>query len=330
MQQKVRMADIAAKLGISIVSVSKGLAGKDGVSEEMRARIIETAKEIGYISAYADKKEKNRNAGTIGLLVADRFFADNAFYYGLYRAVLVRATAAGYSVLLEIVQAEDEQACRMPALLTAKKVDSLIFMGELDRGYLRTAMRSGLPCMLLDFYDNDMEADCVLSDSRRGAYQLTQYILAHGHRRIGFVGSIFATSSIMDRYQGYELALLQNGIQVHPDWVLEDRDAAGNWIPLALPEEMPDAFVCSCDSVAFQLVEDLKQGGLRVPEDVAVVGYDDYRYSTLSTPQLTTYRVNVEEMAAAVLSQLIRKMHHKRTTHGDTCIHGKLIERESV
>ena len=132
MAKSVRMADIAAKLGISIVSVSKGLAGKDGVSEEMRAKILATAQEMGYIPP-APKSAELARSENIGILVADRFFDENQFYSALYRAVLNRCTALGYSCLLELVGEEAEAGCIMPTLLTQKKVNGLIFMGEISR-----------------------------------------------------------------------------------------------------------------------------------------------------------------------------------------------------
>ena len=150
MAKSVRMADIAAKLGISIVSVSKGLAGKDGVSEEMRAKILATAQEMGYIPP-APKSAELARSENIGILVADRFFDENQFYSALYRAVLNRCTALGYSCLLELVGEEAEAGCIMPTLLTQKKVNGLIFMGEISRRYLCTAITYGLPFLLLDF-----------------------------------------------------------------------------------------------------------------------------------------------------------------------------------
>lgn len=328
-EKKVRMADIAQRLGISIVSVSKGLAGKDGVSEEMRAKIVATAKEMGYVLPQP-KTEEKKLLGNIGILVADRFIADNAFYPNLYRQVLMRCNEAGFSGLLEIVSPEAEKSCILPAMIQGRKVDGLIFMGELDRNYLRTVSQTGLPYILLDFYDDDLDADSITSDNVTGAYRLTSHLLRSGRQRIGFVGSIFATSSIMDRYLGYTKALLRAGVTPNPDWRLEDRDADGRFIPLALPEDMPEAFVCNCDEVAYNLVEQLKRRGCRVPEDVAVTGYDDYQFAQICDPQLTTYRVNVEDMGRMVVAQLIRKINGKRVTNGNLVIGGALVKRQST
>lgn len=329
MEKKVRMADIAERLGISIVSVSKGLAGKDGVSEEMRTKILAAAEEMGYTVPQNRQAEKT-SSGNIGILVADRFIADNAFYPALYRQVLMRCNEGGYSAMMEIVSPEAEAKCTMPTFVQGNKVDGIIFMGELRRPYLKTVMQSGLPFILLDFYDEELEADSVTSDNVAGGFRVTNAILQAGRREIAFVGSVFATSSIMDRYLGYVKALMREGIPLRPDWRLEDRDVNGRFIPVELPEQMPKAFVCNCDEVAYNLVEQLKRKGYRVPEDISVTGYDDHQFSQICDPPLTTYWVNIEDMGRMAAAQLIRKVKGKRFTGGNTVVGGRLILRDSI
>lgn len=328
MAKSVRMADIAKKLGISIVSVSKGLSGKEGVSEEMRARILATAKELGYQGPA--KAESARRSANIGILVADRHFDDSAFYSSLYRAVVNSCGKVGYNCMLEIVMPQAEDTCTMPTLLTAGKVDALIFMGELRRRYISTALQHSLPYMFLDFYDDAIAGDSVLSDNTSGGYQMTEHLLQTGRTRIGFVGSIQATSSIMDRYLGYCRALLMAGIEPRSDWRLEDRGEDGKWVPFVLPKEMPEAFVCNCDEVAFNLIERLHREGYEVPRDIAVTGYDDYRFSVISRPQLTSYRIDVDGMAAAVVMQLRRKLNGKQPYAPTTLVPGAFVRREST
>ena len=328
MARSVRMADIAARLGISIVSVSKGLSGKEGVSDEMRARILATAKELGYQGPA--KTESARRSANIGILVADRHFDDSAFYSSLYRAVVNSCGKVGYNCMLEIVMPQAEDTCTMPTLLTAGKVDALIFMGELRRRYISTALQHSLPYMFLDFYDDAIAGDSVLSDNTSGGYQMTEHLLQTGRTRIGFVGSIQATSSIMDRYLGYCRALLMAGIEPRADWRLEDRGDDGKWVPFTLPKEMPEAFVCNCDEVAFNLIERLHREGYEVPRDIAVTAYDDYRFSVISRPQLTSYRIDVDGMAAAVVMQLRRKLNGKQPYAPTTLVPGAFVRREST
>lgn len=329
MEKKVRMADIAQTLGISVVSVSKGLAGKDGVSEELREKILAAAQTLGYIAPVERKKEKQLS-GNIGILVADRFFADHAFYPAMYRSMLKQCTASGFSGLLEIVFPEEERNCTVPSFITHGKVDGLIFMGQMNRNYLRTIMNFDLPFIFLDFYDDSLSADSVISDNTTGGYMLTSHILSTGRKKIGFVGSIFETSSIMDRYLGYTKALLEAGMPPRREWQLEDRDEAGRFISLHLPEELPEAFICSCDEVAYNLAETLKRAGFRVPQDVAVAGYDDHLFSQISNPPLTTYRVNAKDMGREAVDRIIRRINGKKPIAGDIVIHGALIRRDST
>lgn len=332
MENKVRMADIAEQLGISVVSVSKALSGKEGVSTEVRDKVLALAKELNYtpLRIRTPKEKKEIASGNIGILVADRFFADNAFYSNLYRQIQKRCDAKGFTALLEIVSKDAEQQCMLPAILRRGNVDGIIFMGEMEQAYVKTVMECGLPGMLLDFYEEELDMDSVTSDNLTGSYLLTNYMIQSGKKTIGFVGSRHATSSIMDRFLGYTKAMLRAGLTVESQWLLEDRDEAGTFLSIQLPETLPEAFLCSCDEVAFQLVEQLKKRGLRVPEDVAVAGYDDHYVAKICDPPLTTYRVNMESMGTMVTNQMIQRITGKHVVHGNLVVKGELVKRQSV
>lgn len=331
MDKKVRMADIAEQLGISVVSVSKALSGKEGVSEETRAKVLELAKQMEYVPLRSKEKSEPRvNSGNIGILMADLFFSDNTFYSNMYRQLIKCCNENGYSAMLELVTAEAEAACTVPAMVFGKKVDGLIFMGEFSPEYITAVAQRGLPYILLDSYHDDLDADSITSDNIAGSYCLTKHLLQSGRTRIGFIGSILATSSIMDRFLGYSKALLQAGIPVRMDWVLEDRVGKTTPVDPTLPEEMPEAFLCSCDDTAYTVVKLLKRRGYRIPEDVAVAGYDDYHIAQFCSPQLTTYRVNAQDMGRHAVAQLIRRIKGKPITHGNMVVCGEVVLREST
>ena len=331
MDKKVRMADIAKKLGVSVVSVSKALSGKDGVSEQTRERIIETAREMGYVPLRTrEHPVKQSNSGNIGILVADQFFADNTFYSNLYRNLVNRCSECGYSTLLELVSPEAEVTRSLPVMILRKKVDGLIFLGEIDRDYLRMVCSCELPYVLLDFYDEDLEVCSVTSDNVTGGYRLTKHLLDTGRDRIAFVGSVLSTSSIMDRFLGYCKALYRAEIPLRQDWVLEDRQGVTSFIPLALPEDMPQAFVCNCDETALRLIDVLAKAGYRVPEDVAVAGYDDYHQERPGVPPLTTYRVNTRKMGRIAVDQLISQINGDAAVAENIVVGGRVIRRRST
>lgn len=327
MGKPVRMADIAEKLGISVVSVSKALAGKPGVSEEMRAKVVALAQQLGYEGSRLHGG--TGETGNIGVLVSDRLFDESSFYSNLYRCLVLAGSSEGLTCILEIISQEAERAAQLPALVTGRKVDGLIFMGNLDQGYLQAVMDSGLPCVLLDFHVPGWRLDCVVSDNVEGGCAMTEHLLAQGYREIGFVGSIRATSSIMDRYLGYQRALRTAGLVPREEWLLEDRDMDGNYLSMEIPQPMPRAFVCNCDDVAYNLVETLRQMGVRVPEQVAVCGYDDFRFATLCQPQLTTYRVDVDLMAKTAVSRLAARLNREGGPTMRYTIPGRIVIRES-
>ncbi len=328
MGKPVRMADIAEKLDISVVSVSKALAGKPGVSEEMRARVVALARQMGYESGRM--RPEAAGSGNIGVLVADRFFDENAFYTSLYRSLVIQCGEEGLACMIEIVSQEAEMEARLPALAAGRKVDGLVVMGNLAVPYIVALRECAIPGILLDGNIPGQALDCVLSDNMDGGYTLTRHLLDRGYTEIGYVGAILSTSSIMERYLGYQRALRGAGIVPKEEWLLADRDRDGRFIPIRLPEKLPRAFVCNCDEVAFHLIEELRQKGVRVPEDVAVCGYDDYRFATLSKPALTTYRVDVERMAAAAVGQLLRKLRQEHTEPLSCIVPGHLVIREST
>jgi LacI family transcriptional regulator len=189
---------------------------------------------------------------------------------------------------------------------------------------------TNIPYIFLDFVDDTFNVDTIISDNVYGAYEITKYLISHGHSKIGFVGNQLATTSITDRYIGFYKALLENKLEIKEEWIINDRDEYGNFIDLRLPKELPTAFVCNCDKIAYELILLLKKKGIRVPNDVSVVGYDNYIYATLSDPQITTVEVNVEAMSEMAVASIIRRCINPAIESSRKIISGKIIVRNSV
>lgn len=328
MDKQVTMKDIANAVNISVVSVSKALSGKEGVSNEIRRKIIDKADELGY--NYTSKNTEAKSNFTIGIVIPDVFFQENSFYAGLYRMLSLEASKKGVFCIIEIISYANLKNLVLPNIITSKKVDGIIFVGETDDRYIYNVIKRGIPYMLLDFYDTQNKCDAVLSDGIGGAYQLTQKLIENGFTDIGFVGNIVATTSIMDRYLGYYKALMTNKIKVKFDRLISDRDNMGKICDFILPEIMPEAFVCNCDETAYKLISQLNTLGYKVPDDISVVGFDNSRFATLCNPQLTTYYVNMEKMAEVAVTQLIAKINSKSFVSGAITIKGNIIERNSI
>ncbi len=326
--KKVTMKDIAQELDISIVTVSKALAGKEGVGDRLREVIIDKAKELGYIfKKNEDGENVNRN---VGILIAQRFVGDDSFYLSVYQKMLVEMTKRGIVGILEVIIENDEKNKVLPTLLSINKVDHIIVLGEVSRDYLQALEATGKNIVFFDFENEDFEFDSVVGDNINGGYLMTRHLMKQGYTDITFVGNYRSTRSILDRYLGYRKYMLMKGIDIREEDHIDDRDDEGNDLELVLPDKMPDAFFCNCDVAAYRLIEKLNKAGYKVPEDVAVAGYDDYASNKIEGVELTTYRVNIEEMIYYALNILEQKFQNPDYRYGTVISYGRVIAREST
>lgn len=332
MPKAVRMADIAKMVGVSTVTVSKALADKDGVSDEIRVKIKETAQEMGYRQTVPSRKDRTGKTGNIGILIPSCFLRDNSnsFYWGMYKKVISRLSLDHYYGILELLSEEAEQNSLLPRMLKDNKIDGLIVIGQVNSAYRKTLLQEMLvPTMFLDTYDSGDAGFSVISDGYYGMYAVTSYLLSMGHRKIYFVGTVNSTSSISDRYFGYCRAMAEYGVPVTQEMVLPDRDEHRD-ISVTLPPELPTAFACNCDITAYEVIDQLKARGLRVPEDISVAGFDNYSIPRISMPEITTYAVDIAGMARACVDVLLHQIYHKNSVSGMKIISGHLIIRGSV
>jgi len=329
----VKMADIAQALGVSTVAVSKALSGQKGVSEDLRERIKKTAEEMGYRSPKVLRQVKYKSGFNIGVLICERYVGTSeAFYWKLYQELTAQAMKRECFVLLELLSEQDMRQMHMPKLVTENKADGLIIIGKPAGRYATTLRNSwSRPVLYLDFYEDDLSADAVISNGFFGMYALTNYLWECGHRKIGYIGTLGATDSIADRYFGYCKSMMVHGLTVNPAWVLDDRDLqTGLDIPIAFPEDGPTAYVCNCDYEAGRAIRELNARGIRVPEDVSIVGFDDYMYPGLCDKGITTYSANVQEMTGIAMRMMIARLSGEPGRTGLQVTDGRLVIRDTV
>ena len=336
MKNGVKMLDIAEKLGVSVVTVSNALAGRDGVSEQMRKKICETAEKMGYKPSNTKSERKrlsmSKVSKNVGILTSERFVgARGTFYWELTASISNQLAQLNICTVYECVTADSETNGILPNMVTDGKVDGVIVIGQVHRSYIECLKKLTIPLMFVDFYDNRYDIDSVISDSFNGGYILTDYLVSKGHRKIGFFGTLNATSSINDRYLGYVKCIMENELEFRREWIIGDRNEKGILNEkIDFPDEMPTAFVCNCDETAFRVISALKTKGVRVPEDISVVGYDNYTVSSICIPTITTVEVDLTKMAEVSVKIMAKKLADPKYREGRRIISGKLIEKESV
>ncbi len=326
--KKVTMRDIGKVVGVSAVTVSKAMAGESGVSDAVRQKILQVAEEMGYVNPNTAKHQEKRGLD-IGVLIPERFFGEGTYYAMLYKLLVQSLADAGYFCLLELLDESAETSLTMPSLLRNRRVDGLIMLGQPSKNYLQQITEQSIPLVFLDFYDDQARADAVVGDNTYGCYRLTSHLIKNGHKDIGFVGDTSATSSIMDRYLGFMRAMITHDLPIRPECVVKERDEHGNYIRMELPEKLPTAFVCNCDNVARHLIEQLRQSGVRVPEDVSVVGFDDFLHGGSVQPALSTFRLDYQTIIDTAVKLIVDRCNGVVRLCGRVVVGGYPIYRDS-
>ena len=330
-KKEVRLSDIAEKLKISTVTVSKALSNKDGVGDQLREEIKKLALEMGY--KFKNTSAAKNMTGNIGIVIPARFFSpDASFYWYLFNHLSKALLDKGWYSIMELVSDEKEAALTEPRLITDKKTDGIIFLGQLSQAYIQKVAQSYSNFILMDFYTADPQIDCIVNDDYYNSYLITSYLISQGHKKIQYVGKFDATTSIKDRYMGFEKAMYENGLPCSFDKIIDDRDDISNLIEMKLPakSQMPTAFVCNCDLIASRLINQLKKEGYKVPQDISVTGYDNFLSEEEKTVPLTTIGVEPQILCSMAADLIINKITGKDYIKGRHLATGKIIVRESV
>lgn len=310
-KQKVKLKDIADTLGVSVVTVSNSLAGRPGVSQEMRKKIKECAVSLGldtdkYQNNTAVNEEKSITRGkTIGVIVSERYMLVGAsFYWEMYQKVAYAASEGECFTSLAIIQDYSDNAKLPPKM----DVDGVIIIGPVREKYLERLLLSiKVPVVIMDQQIEIGNYTSILSGNYYGMYRATRELVLAGHKNIGFVGALDYSRNIIDRYYGYKKCMRENGLKINREWILSDRSGDNETPSIYLPKELPTAFVCSSDYAAGTLYKALLERGMNVPEDISLVGYDNYLSGNELENILTTYNVDLAKMAKLAIEQVINE-----------------------
>jgi LacI family transcriptional regulator len=329
MPKKVTMQHIADALGITKVSVSKALNNQPGISDELRRQILMTAQKMDYL--------KTRPAASspvaLAFICPKRFFLeDDTFYTTIYYYINKLCTEQGYTITCFVINSADEMALRMPEKLTLERYDGLFIAGEFRHDYLDMLVRLPGSKVAVDFYVPSLKLDSVISNNFHLSQQVTDYLIAKGHREIGFVGDVLATSSICDRYFGYLKALRLRGIEPNPGWHIVNNDSVtGQYtVQFGLPDPLPTAFVCHCDKAAFTLMQRLDASGVKVPDTVSIISFDNTNLCSLMLPHLSSVNFDRRQIAEVSFARMESRINTPEAPIGISYIQGELIERDSV
>ncbi|MBS5113885.1 MAG: LacI family DNA-binding transcriptional regulator [Coprobacillus cateniformis] len=337
---KITMKDIANRLGISINAVSIALNDKPGVSDEMRLEILRTADEMGYINQ--KRKYLSVFSKTNICVLMQSYYADTGHFYSIVlRSIVEQAKTFGYFSILNYF--EDNEFI-IPECIDERKVAGILVVGKISDDNLSTLKKTGIPVVLVDFTSLGDSCDCVLTHNKQGGYMMTSHIIKKGFQKIGFFGDLSYSFSFQDRFMGYKQSLIKNQI-VNMDDIdqyineysftqdIEKYILSNNILEIVKilsSKQLPEVLVCANDSNAFAVILALTQMGIKVPEDISVVGFDDTPLCVKSVPQITTVQVQKELMGQVAVSNLMDRIHRKDDVPMTRLLSVKIVERDSL
>ncbi len=327
--------DVAAHAGVSVGTVSNVLNRPHLVAPATRARVQEAIAALGFIRNESARQLRAGHSRTIGLVVLD---VSNPFFTDVARGVEDATTAAGLAVILCNSDEKAERERRYLDLLEEHRVQGILITpvtGVSER--LHQLQRRGMPVVLLDRWASTRDHCSVSVNDVYGGELAATHLVKQGHQRIAFVGGPFAIKQVYDRHDGAERALLAAGLPATALTVVETPAlnftagrGAGEQIADLPPHQRPTAAFCANDLVALGLLQEMTRRQLRVPGDLAIVGYDDIDFAAAAAVPLSSVRQPRNQLGRSAAQLLIEETSEDRThSHRQLIFEPQLVVRDS-
>jgi DNA-binding LacI/PurR family transcriptional regulator len=307
-----RLEDVARAAGVSISTVSRALTRPELVNANTLARVRRIIAESGFRPSRVARRLRAVRGPTnlVGLVIPD---IQNPFFADLVRGVEDVAQTHGYVTLLANSDERAEKEAQSLDVMRAESVDGVILPPVSGGGEaVATLTEAGIPVVYVDRRPRRVTADTVVIDNERGAREATEHLLHLGHRRIGLIQGLPGLSTSRERLAGYQAALHDAQVPVDPQLIGagDSRQAGGRRLThqLLTGARPPTALVVSNGLMTLGALEALHRLGARVPEDVALVGFDDMPWALAVDPPLTVVRQPAEAMGRRAMELLLRRI----------------------
>jgi DNA-binding LacI/PurR family transcriptional regulator len=343
--QRPTIVEVAQAAGVSITTVSVVLNERQGavrISEATRQAVKEAARRLGYIPNHAAQSLRRQRSTMLTFLAGS---LANPFFTDIAASVRAQSAIRGYQ--LNIVEAglPEAELQTLEQLRNGSSAGVILATGRHAQrasaiAALQELLRLGMPAVILCDHSPDPAIPAIRINDEAGAYEATRHLLSLGHRRVAYFSSRSSTlaadeSSIdADRQRGYLRALGEAGVAPDLAWVVQGEPSlpGGHAMMrelLGRPDVAPSAVFCTCDVVAVGALRALYEAGLRVPEDMAVVGFDGVTLGQFTTPALTTMNQPREEMGQIAAELLFNALDQQEQAPRDYVLAAELLVRES-
>ncbi len=334
----IKLRDVAKRARVSEATASLALNRKKGVNALTRDRVLKAAAALGYSPNSIARGLATRRTHSIGLVVTD---IENPFFGSLTRFVDEFVLERGYTLVLSVSNDELELEEKIVSYFIGKRVEGAIIVPTIARredfSCFRDLQRHKIPIVLTSTYYPGVQCSCVMTDLKKGSYQLGKYLVGLGHRDILFLASHDRTVPVSSlRIEGLQSALVEANAPSHHLQVMECERASfscGHDVTLkALEDRRPDAIVAINDITALGAQRAVREMGFSIPRDVSVCGYDDVIFSRISEIPLTTVKQDIEQIGKKTVETLFERIKGKSSLDNARIhkIQPELVVRQST
>ena len=332
MSQRPSIKDIARLAGVSPSTVSRALANSPRISQTTRDRIRAIARDLDYTPSLAARSLVTGDSPIIGIVapsLADPYIA--SVMKGLENA----SQDAGYQRLISTTQGDPQRELEMVRLLLGHRVAGLIILSSRVRqGYESLMARIDVPLVFINALHTGEGVYNVTTDNEYGGWLATRHLLEQGHTRIAYLGGPQGGRSHQARLAGYRRALEEANLPLIPEWIFPGngtiqagRHGVHRWLNLA-EDHRPTALFCYNDLSALGFLSEAYQQGIRIPDQLSVIGFDNILMAEISIPPLTTVEQPTEDLGRLAVRSLLAALAEKPVT--DITLRGRLVVRASV
>ncbi|MCR5031534.1 MAG: LacI family transcriptional regulator [Lachnospiraceae bacterium] len=325
--KRVTIKDVAREAGVSISTVSNALNNVNVLNPDTKERVLEVARRLKYTPNLNGRNLKAQATGVLGLFLG----AIRGPYYGELSDSIYRACQEN-NYELEIFLSSDPR--HIMTNILGHRVDGAIILNSAIEQPQESILRDqDIPTVYIDRILIDETSASVVFDSYNGGKQAAQFLLELGHKRIMFVEGVGDNYDSQERMRGFFEVLKNAGITIEDDYILKgefERKVSYDAVTAFLDSDkpLPDAIFAANDVSAIGVLEALRDGGIKVPEQVSVMGCDDIETTRLFSPSVTTIRTNFEKQGAIAVEQLISMI--KGEPGKLVTLRGRIIPREST
>lgn len=329
---KITIVDVAAATKVSYGTVSRVINNDIHVKPETRERVLRTMAQLNYVVNRQAQKLAGGHSNIIGLLVPD---LGTGYIGEIIRGIDAELAITGYDLMLYTTHRTAAKEAGYVSTLAQDMVDGLLLV--LPRNpvdYTGTLTRSKFPFVLIDHQGTGEHCTAVGATNWQGAFNAADYLIRMGHKRIGFITGSLDLGAAIDRLEGFKTALRTHHIPFDPKLIFEGTFAqsdgytgACRFLELSQP---PTAIFASNDVMAMSVIDAVREHGLRVPEDISILGFDDIPQASQIRPALTTVRQPLEQMGRVATQMLLEILKHPDSKPDRIELPTQLIIRDST